>query len=599
MIIGDRRRPMFDAVILHRVVLVWLVLCVVLLATNAGAIWQTRFPDGDDTLRLVEVRDWLAGQSWFDVHQYRIFAPLGVAMHWSRLVDVPIAAIIVVLTPLFGQSFAETAALVTVPLLTLGCVMLLVGRLAWKLFDEEIAGLACLACALAVPVVQQLRPMRIDHHGWQIVAMLVALNGLMARDARRGGYAIGTALAVWLAISIEGLPMAVAFVAITALKWLRNRADRAWMVNTMQSLALTSAALFLLTRGVGDLSQHCDAISPVHLAIFAWGAVVVTIVAAMEPHPRAFTLAGMALSAAGGLVIVHQAAPQCMGGAFVAIDPVVRAYWYEGVAEGLPVWHQSLSEALQMLVPPVLGLIIALGRFGASRDWLRRWWLDYAILLFAATMVAMFVARAAGVACVIAALPIGYQLREWIRSARNMRRPGRRALALAGVALALAPALPVYVLMAATPGQAAAASPAGASAARESSPPPAHVANCVMDTAALDTLAPTRILAPLDVGPRLLYATHHSVLATAHHRAAPAMRDVIDAFRGDERQARAIMARRGLTLIALCPDIAESRLYAGSAPHGMMARLIGGAAPAWLERVRLGNGDLMVWRIVG
>jgi hypothetical protein len=62
-------------------------------------------PDPDDALRLVELRDWLGGQGWFDVTQYRIDpAHGGVAMHWSRLVDVPLAAVVVALRPLLGGS---------------------------------------------------------------------------------------------------------------------------------------------------------------------------------------------------------------------------------------------------------------------------------------------------------------------------------------------------------------------------------------------------------------------------------------------------------------------------------------------------------------
>ena len=50
--------------------------------------------DNDSLLRLVEVRDLIAGQSWFDLHQYRMGTVGGLLMHWSRLVDAPIAAII-------------------------------------------------------------------------------------------------------------------------------------------------------------------------------------------------------------------------------------------------------------------------------------------------------------------------------------------------------------------------------------------------------------------------------------------------------------------------------------------------------------------------
>ena len=50
--------------------------------------------DNDSLLRLVQVRDLLGGQGWFDLHQYRMGPEGGFVMHWSRLVDAPIAAII-------------------------------------------------------------------------------------------------------------------------------------------------------------------------------------------------------------------------------------------------------------------------------------------------------------------------------------------------------------------------------------------------------------------------------------------------------------------------------------------------------------------------
>ena len=80
-------------------------------------------------MRLLEVRDWLAGQSWFDVSQHRLNSPDGVPMHWSRLVDLPIAGTILLLATVLGTAAAEHAALVIVPLLTLGVVMVLLGTI--------------------------------------------------------------------------------------------------------------------------------------------------------------------------------------------------------------------------------------------------------------------------------------------------------------------------------------------------------------------------------------------------------------------------------------------------------------------------------------
>jgi hypothetical protein len=69
-------------------------------------------------MRLQQVRDWLAGQSWFDVTQYRVDPPHGLPMHWSRLLDVPLAAVILLVRPFAGQPAGELAACIVVPFFT-------------------------------------------------------------------------------------------------------------------------------------------------------------------------------------------------------------------------------------------------------------------------------------------------------------------------------------------------------------------------------------------------------------------------------------------------------------------------------------------------
>jgi hypothetical protein len=510
-------------------------------------------------------------------------------MHWSRLVDLPLALVIVLATPLLGQPLAEMVALVLVPLLTLGCALLLIGRIAWRMFDEEIAGLACLAMALSIPVISQLRPLRVDHHGWQIVLALVAVNGLMARAPRLGGWIAGLAMAAWLAISVEGLPLAAVIAAICALRWLRGESERAWLVGLMQGLAVGSIALFLLTRGLGDLAPHCDAISPVHLAMFGWGALVVTLI--QPVRPIVWSLGGFAVAAGGALAILAQAAPQCAGGAFVELDPVVRRYWYDGVAEGLPVWHQPLAEALQIVVPPVFAILASAKLAASSRDWLRTWWIDYTLLLCGSLAIAVLVSRAGAMTGALAAVPLGWQISRWLRSARTEHRTAHKALALAGVALALLPAMPLTLYGLVAPASAGAA-PGGTID---------RVSDCRLDQAAqaLARLPKSELLVPLDIGPAILLDTPHGVVATGHHRAGPAMREVIDAFTGPLDQAHRIVARRGIAYVALCPDLNEPATYSSAAPAGLAAKLRDGHAPDWLTPVPMPTGvGFKVWRVI-
>ncbi len=106
----------------ERPAVVWLIVA----ASVAGILsWpdlvavlrELRLPDTDDAMRLVQVRDLLAGQGWFDLSQHRhAGAP---PMHWSRLVDAPIAALILLVRPFAGPA-ADGIVAAAWPLLLLG-----------------------------------------------------------------------------------------------------------------------------------------------------------------------------------------------------------------------------------------------------------------------------------------------------------------------------------------------------------------------------------------------------------------------------------------------------------------------------------------------
>jgi hypothetical protein len=593
-VLVERRRRPFPPEFLLRVGAAWAIVSALLLAINWGAITALRFPDSDDTLRLVQVRDLLAGQGWFDLVQHRADAPGGgVLMHWSRLVDLPIAAVIALLTPFLGSADAEIAALVIVPLLTLGLAMLLAARIAWRLMGDEETNLTALIVALSVPAISQLSPLRIDHHGWQLVFILAALNGLMARSPVVGGRVMGLSLAVLLAISVEGLPLSLAFCAVLGLRWLRDHKQSVLLVNTMQALALGSVAIFLATRGVNDLVIHCDAISPAHLGIFAWGALALGVLARFEPVPVALRLAGMAAAGAGAAAIVALAAPQCAtGGGFAELDPLVHDFWYVHILEGMPVWMQEPGVALQYAVVPFIGLYAAIALAGRSRDWLRAFWRDYALILGSAIIVSLLVARAGAAACLIAAPPLAWQLNRWLRALRTMDRPLPRAAGLVAVACALMPTLPLTLSALLVPASSARSDPPVASHLRQSD------CNIAASADILRALPPGEAYATLHAAPQYLAFSDHSVIATAHHRGSPAMKQVIEIALAPEDEARALLAARGTHYVFLCPSLIEPQNYAHAAPEGFMAALIGERAPEWLEPVEAAPGtSLKIWRI--
>lgn len=567
-----------------------------LVLINRKVITEVSLRDPDDQLRLQQVRDLLGGQGWFDLHQYRIDASGGgVLMHWSRLVDAPIAAVILAFRPFLGTAGAELAALILVPALTLFAIVAVVAWMASRMLPTRGArGFALLAIGFAAPVLIQVQPLRIDHHGWQIALAVAAMASFVDHNHRRGGWIAGAALAMWMAISFEGLPMSAWFVAATALMALWQPAFRPRLTSAVQALAMVSAGLYFATRGFADLAVHCDAIAPVHLAIFAWGAFAVTSATKLNPESRPWLIGGLAIAGAGALAIIAIAAPQCTTGSFNMLDPVVKDIWYDRVLEGRPAYELPFALMMQYVVPPLLGLVGAVMLALRSQDHARSFWSAYALVLAGALAVGIMVSRAGSIPAVLAVLPLGWLFSHWIAGLRRPESPLLRVGELALVALlifgTLLPIVPATALAVLSPAL---------------DKPVKHPGDlslaCNADKAAyaIGVLPAGDILAPLDFGPYILLATDRGVLATGHHRGATAMRAEIDAFTGTPERAHAIMAAKKLRFVMICPNVQEMDVYRKKAPNGFAAQLIAGKHPAWLREVKLPrDSQLRMWQVV-
>lgn len=548
------------------VLIAWLLICAVLIATALPRILAGQLPDPDDALRLVQLREWFAGQGWFDMVQHRIDPPHGTPMHWSRLVDIPLIVV--------ASVAGEAAALVIVPLLTLGALVWAVGRLAHRVLGPECVLYACLICGFLPPLVAQVQPMRIDHHGWQAVCAALALLALTGRSAGRSGAFAGSAMAAGLTISLELLPLSAAFAAVMAARWWRDPRHSAWLVAYLQSLALSLAALFLLTRGFGAAAPWCDAISPPQLAFFAMAACAATL-AGHRRLGRLRAAAVLGLGGAAGLAVIWLWAPQCLAPPFAGLDPLVREYWYVHISEGQPLWHQTWDWVLATLLPLLAGLAACALLWRQSLPVQRALWAEHGVLLLAALVLGLAVSRSMAFAAVFAAVPLGWLLARLLGALRQPQ-PGRKFAAGAAIVMLLLPAAPMMLAARALP-------------AEHQRAVPVKLATAACDVraraASLNALPQGVVFAPLDLGPSILLETRHSVIATSHHRAEAAMADVIAAFIAPPQQAQPIIARHGASVVALCTDLAEAHLYAQRHPGGLAAHLTAGKHPDWLEPV--------------
>ncbi|QAY75868.1 hypothetical protein [Sphingosinicella sp. BN140058] len=566
----------------------WILVCAFALWLRVDAIRGFWLIDADDHLRLVQVRDWMAGQSWFDVTQYRFEPPAGASMHWSRLVDLPLAAGIGLLTPLLGSVEAERVTLIMVPLLLLGLTMVFVFMIARRVMGGGGAVLAAALISIAPPVLLQLLPLRIDHHGWQLAMAALALLGLLLRDARVSGGVGGLAMATWMHVSIEALPLAVAAGAILGIRYIRAASERERLYAYLAALLAGSLLLFAATHlPTRWWAPYCDAVSPVYLLPLA-SATIIVLAGSRLPWldrwpARALLLGGAAAIAGGVLLGVN---PSCAASPFATLHPLVYRYWYLNVAEGLPIWRQPLSQAAMLLwLPLVGGFGTALALRNAGDDEGRRNWLTIGLLLAAAFLVSLSVFRAGGVSQLYALPGCAYFIIHFVRRAQRSTRPLVRVVVSAAVVLLPLPVMPAAAIKAFQPGTGAADKEWNECAdARQLRP--------------LASMPKARFLAPLNIGPALLHYTRHATIAGSYHRSNLAIRDMMVAFMSPPEQAEKIVRARGLDHVLICTTGAEAPMYGKDRRNSLIARLLRGQTPQWLEPVPLhAKGGVRVWRV--
>ena len=585
----------------------WLLEVALLLFFAREAILQWKVGDPDDQLRIVQVRDWLAGQSWSDVTQYRMSLPLGGDMHWSRLVDLPLGLAIASLTPLLGQAKAELWAAVIIPMLTLGIFLFCYARLVRKHFGGVAAIASTAGLLTAVPVILQLVPLRVDHHGWQLVCMTLCMTFLLDQERPvRSAILLGIVSAIWLELSIEAFPFIVAFIAIMGCRWLFGSAvhDKSPLVSPFNvlaaSTALASALLLLAMKPLTSLQlAPCDALSSAYVAAFlacAFASTAMLTFVHLKDGRTGFWIKFLVcgLAAVAALAALGTGAPQCVGDSFQSLDPVVRRYWFDRTSEGLPIFHLSQDQVVIATTVLLLGVIgiFHMVRFNAEAS--KETKIALVLIFAAAALVGAFVSRTLVYFIIVTSIilaPLSAALFARIAEQKNMsRRLVMRTLA-------------IVLLLPVITGQLVANAFDSMKPATVSNPPlfamdipAAKLCQDVSSFQKLNGLPASNLLVGLDVAPGVLQHTAHSVVASGHHRNQPAMRDVIEAFTSTPDSLASVLKRRKIDFVAVCGAAPEFVFYQGMNPAGNWARLDDGEQfDLLVERPSL--GPFRIWQV--
>ncbi len=572
-------------------ILTWLLFCGWFYLNRQWGIQWFALGDTDDNLRMAQVRALLAGQDWYDLRQYRFNPPYGADIHWSRLVDLPLAGLILGLRPFVGGAEAERWAVAIAPLLPHVLMLFGLALTVRRLVDPRAFWLAFLALFYAGSTNGMFMPLRIDHHGWQLALLMLGISGLVDPKRARGGATLGIATAGSLSIGLEMLIYLALAGTATVLFWVIDAAERRRLAAYAGALSGGTALGFLLFASYANRQAVCDALSPVWLSDALLGGALLFGLALLSPGDWKRRLL---LAAGAGMLVAafHALAwPHCLT-RLEGISDEANRLWLSHVREARPLYRHGWRTATLTLALPLTGLVgwgLLAWRNRADRMLLARTLgvTAPAIVAIALLMWQTRTGPAAQMFGAAGAAALVWIVGRWAVQSANMlvRTIGLAVVAVVG----LGGAVPLAMGYVAPKKQTARDRAVG------------KASRLCPTLAALRPVARQprgMVFTILDLAPRLIAVTHHSTLIGPYHRNDELIVDAENAFRGSAEQARAILAKYDSDYLLTCPNGPASTIFMSETPNGFYAQLEAGKIPAWLTPVELPkDSPFRMWRV--
>jgi hypothetical protein len=590
--------------------------------------------DTDDATRLVLVRGLLSGQGWWDQHMMRLQPPVGLYMHWSRLLDGGLAGFDKGLQLLLSTDDAESATRFFWPLMWIFPIALAAMMIAKRLGAGAMASGVVLTCAIILAsdtqlYLAQFHPGRIDHHNVQMAMCMLALAGAVQKTPNlRGCLLTGIATGIGSAVGLEALPFEALIGAAIALRFALDPGEARAAQVYGASLGLTTVLAFAVQTPPwrwGVMACDTLALNLVGALIVASAGLIlaVTFTAKRSLVVRLGALALVGAAAAGTYLGLY---PNCRHGFFADVDPRIGGVWLNFVTEVRSIdkiWKHNIAQAMEAITPWVIGLATWIGLgfrrarrtdiawqltgvclivavvFGANAIRLAGYadWFAVPIVSAAAVEIASLVPALGVVAIlVIAGLATPVAANQLVIAVTKQitRKPAAKTIAKPSAkVVGNSPKAPV-----------AAASAKSAKAAPKPPAPPAGE-HC-FDTDAYDALAqaepPGLVLAEVDLGPFVLANTDDSALAAPYHRmgygimkaygllSAPA-----DGAGPDSAQVR--LRQAGVAYVLECKFHSRHGDRDKMSKDSLQKRLDAGKPPAWLIPLSPADAPLPAYRV--
>lgn len=593
---------------------IWAVLAIIFLGLLAIFSVSSGFGqigvDNDDVMRLVQVRDLLAGQNLQDHTQYRLGGEGGTLMHWSRLIDLPIAALILFFDLFLPRDMAEALAISVWPIITgLG---LIVG-LHWLKKDYPrdalrpyIWGFGSLILILFLITFYRFSPGRLDHHNVQLVALALSYVGFSDPNFKARRFALaGVMTGLSLAIGTEALPFLVVNCGFVAVLWAYKGADLSRAVSAFAlGFTIMIITAFLIDTAPANYGQvQCDILAVNYLVLGVVGSLGLAALTQLKSLNTLFKrIAGLAvLGVICGLIIL-MTGPQCLSNPLGELPLNAQKYWLDYVEEAQPLFSQrGLEHGHFLYYAGFLSLAFGVSFWRYKSQELKPTHFYGLAMCGAILLMVCYQLRYASFGFIIGTFMLIPWVAERFLDGKTKSKDSVSyifALALSCVSLWQ---IPIVFL---TPDE---PEPSNNSAAIDTQNISAQTDILDED---LNICFPERLIEYLNEQPKLtilaepnmsaeiLQFTHHRALNGNYHRNAKGIDAAVNMFLSPPSSAVSMMKAQNIGLIIYCDDRPAYNVYVNGAKSGLAAQLKVGHLPDAFRKIEsVSDAHVKVWRL--
>lgn len=575
----------------------WIV-CVLGVAIRIWIAWTPLDPDvvleyagPDDLMHIISVRDWVSGQGWYDMNQYRVLPPDGADLHWSRYVMLGPAALLYLFDMFMSPQQAELLMAVVWPTFLLGIMILVVGIGSARAFGGYAGAFAVLMMLTAPGAgLGHFAIGQMDHHNSQAVLMALAVAALIWSGVpRKSGFVGAFAIALSLAIGLETLLLAIGIgLAFVIRAALGGHEERERLGSFCVSLVPLAILLHIGQTSPGEwLTPYCDRLSVPIILLAAVGAMS-GLVGLLASSRTPVFLAVVCGAAVLGLVASNPVIGPCLEGPYMNLPQELQKFIFNSITEARPLFHyfeQDSASAIAVILPVICAMVLAIWVNDNKKDESRVTVLLIlsAIALGACLWQVRQITLLGPVISPLAGLSMAVLYRRLVS---DLSRSNILAMALGVVAtflnwLVFEAGNSIISWISNTPDEVAWI-------------PDSSDKDCKLPSSIsqLSDLPQGKVLVPLGLGPRVLYSTHHYTLSVGYHRNARAFYNGSIAFELDEDDFGGVLKNESADYLVMCKDVPY--LY----PNAIGSRIASGYVPEFLEPVPGNYEHLVVLRVL-